>query len=522
MALCVLVGSASMIGVVVPDVSGAMEWSASMVLNTNAETDLDSDYRPELATDGQGNWVCVWHAAVPGAQDRDFDIMVARSSDDGATWSAPAILDAAGADPLEIEDDFSPVVYTDGDGHWIAAWYTYDSRGGTLGDDTDILVSRSTDNGATWTTSAPLNSDATTDHLTYNYCSDTSPRLAYDGNGHWVATFYLRRTNIEDEYDYDIYVSRSSDHGASWSDMQLLHASLSTDSGEDTIPQIAADTAGSWVITYKSTNLVGTNGVDDEDLHFSRSTDNGVTWSAPTALNTDASTDGLRDGYSGGLDILTDGTMWVTVWVRELPPLVDYDLMISRSYDAGITWSPPENLNPDYAVDGGFKDLDPRLGTDGAGNWVVVWDGYYVAYFPWGLDHDPVFMRSDDGTQTWSQPAPVNTHAYIDLSWRDEDPVVVASPHGQWLTVWFSTYNLGGTIGNERDILYATSCVPVIDGDQDCDGDVDLYDFFVFQDCFTTTGPVASQCGNLDFDDDDNVDLDDYAVFQGSLNGPGE
>jgi hypothetical protein len=116
----------------------------------------------------------------------------------------------------------------------------------------------------------------------------------------------------------------------------------------------------------------------------------------------------------------------------------------------------------------------------------------------------------------------VNSHAYTDLTERDEYPMVAASPYGQWITVWFSTYNLGGTIGAERDILYATSCVPVTYGDHDCDGDVDLANFWSFQQCFTMTGPVAGGCEDFDFDGDDNVDLDDYAVFAGSLDGPAE
>jgi hypothetical protein len=304
--------------------------------------------------------------------------------------------------------------------------------------------------------------------------------------------------------------------------LELLHADLADDSGEDARPRIAADTEGNWVVTWVSTNLVGTNGTDDEDVHFSRSTDNGVTWSAPAALQTDASTDGLRDAYSSGLDIFTDGTTWVAVWVRELPPFVDYDLMISRSTDAGVTWSPPENLNPDYAIDGTYKDLDPRLAADGSGSWVVVWDGYYANTLGLGSDHDANFMRSDDNAQTWSLRAVVNSHAYIDGAARDEDPMVVATPHGRWITTWFSTYNLGGTIGSERDILYSTACVPTTFGDHDCNGDVDLYDFSAFQGCFGETGPLAQDCSVFDSDGDDNVDLDDFTLFAAELNGPGD
>ncbi|HUU83895.1 MAG TPA: sialidase family protein [Phycisphaerae bacterium] len=521
--LALLAGIAAVVSVTAAPVTGAMPWSDASALNTNASTDGNvGDYYPHMAHDGQGNWVCVWCAANVSLNPRDFDILVSRSSDDGATWTAPAVLDPLGADPLEVEDDFHPYVYTDGAGHWIAAWYSYETHGGTLGTDIDILVSRSTDNGATWTPSEPLNSDATTDHVDYTYCNDTSPNLAYDGNGHWVAVWYTRRTDTDPD-DYDIYITRSSDHGATWSQLELLHSDLATDLGYDSSPCIAADTSGNWVITWKSDSLIGTNGIGDEDIHFSRSTDNGLNWSAPTALNTDASTDGLRDAYSGGIDLLTDGTVWLVVWVRELPPLVDYDLIISRSTDAGLTWSPPEILNPYYDVDGGGKDLYPRLGADGHGGWVVVWEEYEHFIFPWGSDHDLVFMRSDDGTLTWSDPDVLNSHAYVDLVARDEKPMIAATPQGRWMTIWFSTYDIPGSgIGSERDIFYATSCVPTTAGDHECDGDTDLFDFRAFQACFTVTGPVSSDCLAFDFDGDDNVDGDDYVEFEGAFGGPVE
>src|SRR5262245_9048471 len=48
------------------------------------------NFNPELATDGAGNWVVVWEfeTQAPG----DVDVQFARSSDNGATWTTPALL----------------------------------------------------------------------------------------------------------------------------------------------------------------------------------------------------------------------------------------------------------------------------------------------------------------------------------------------------------------------------------------------------------------------------------------------
>ena len=51
----------------------------------------------------------------------------------------------------------------DGAGNWVAVWYSNENLGGTIGTDNDILVARSSDAGATWTAPAELNTNAATD-----------------------------------------------------------------------------------------------------------------------------------------------------------------------------------------------------------------------------------------------------------------------------------------------------------------------------------------------------------------------
>ena len=78
-----------------------------------------------------------------------------------ATWAAPAALNSNAAVDGTSHDAFIQVT-TDGAGNWVAVWFSNDTLGGTIGADNDILVARSTDNGATWTAPAPLNNSATT------------------------------------------------------------------------------------------------------------------------------------------------------------------------------------------------------------------------------------------------------------------------------------------------------------------------------------------------------------------------
>ncbi len=91
-------------------------------LNTNADSDSDNDIEPNLATDGSGNWVAVWYSNedLGGTIGTDFDILTARSTDNGASWTTPAALNSNAA--ADSASDREPQVTTDGSGNWVAVW----------------------------------------------------------------------------------------------------------------------------------------------------------------------------------------------------------------------------------------------------------------------------------------------------------------------------------------------------------------------------------------------------------------
>jgi hypothetical protein len=68
--------------------------------------------------------------------------------------------------------------------------------------------------------------------------------------------------------------------------------------------------------------------------------------------------------------------------------------------------------------------------------------------------------RSTDKGATWTAAAPLNSNAATD-SGGDEYPQVTTDGAGHWVAVWSSTENLGGTIGGDSDIFYATEGPPV-------------------------------------------------------------
>jgi hypothetical protein len=210
---------------------------------------------------------------------------------------------------------------------------------------------------------------------------------------------------------------------------------------------------GTWMAAWRVLGGMG----NDADLYFSRSVDAGLTWSPPASLNTTAATDSHSDD-SARLATNGQG-VWIAVWWAQNAfggsIGTDMDILFARSLDDGVTWSSPAILNTNAATDEG-NDLLPRVATDGAGRWVAIWVSADSLGGTIGADRDILVSRSTDNGGTWSPPAMVNHYAATDNS-ADDYPELAMSAAGECVAVWLSDNSLGGTIGTDEDILASTS-----------------------------------------------------------------
>jgi Neuraminidase (sialidase) len=359
---------------------GGATWVGQAELNSYAGGDADGDYAPQLATDGQGNWVAVWQSwhSLGGTIGSDADILMARSTDDGVTWTDAAALNTNAAS--DTGHDALPQLATDEQGLWIAVWRSRDSLGDTIGTDYDVLLARSTDAGVTWSAPAPLNTNAASDEF-----DDERPQLTTDGAGTWVAVWeYWGPGRRPGQIELDIRVSRSTDGGATWNSPVALNTNAASDAGDDRAPQLTyglVEVGGqpTWVATWQSGDSLGVTIGADDDILVSRSTDGGVTWTDPAALNANAATDHPFNDRDSSPRLATDGQgNWVAVWqsVNSLGDTIgsDADILFARSMDGGVTWTDPAALNANAATDTvDDADVLPQLTTDGAGTWIAVW-----------------------------------------------------------------------------------------------------------------------------------------------------
>jgi hypothetical protein len=459
-----LVWLAGLVAIVPKQSQGAALFDNLAVLNSTAGSDSSSlDESVRVAGDGAGHWVAVWESTydLGGTIEADYDIFVSHSDDNAVTWSNTVALNSNAADTTSGAGkyDTHPQIATDGAGNWVAVWHGNEDVYGAAGLDYDIFVSRSTDNGTTWTVVAALNSNANTD-----LGDDIDPFIATDGAGHWI-TAWRSDENLGGtiETDRDIFYSISTDNGVNWSAPATLNTNAETDAGDDYRAHLATDGAGNWVAVWFSQENLDGSIETDNDIFVASSSDHGATWSDPAALNSGADSDSGSDNMP---DIATDGAgHWVCVWAstENLGGTIDTDpdMFVSRSADNGATWSPMAVLNSNAATDGANEDK-PDIATHPGGFWLAAWHSWAdLTTGTAGTDQDILSCYSVDSGATWSTVAALNNNADSD-SGSDRIPDVAVDSAGNWLAAWNSSQDLTGSIGTDMDILYSRKPAPPV------------------------------------------------------------
>ncbi len=312
-----------------------------------------------------------------------------------------------------LEEDINVSLASDGAGTWLAAWESDNTLSGTIGSDVDVLMSRSVDDGQTWSIPIALNTTASADSV-----FDGGVILAHDA-GVWIAAWTISGF---------AHTSRSVDGGLTWS----VPLSLGVSGGPN---ELIVSPGSTTLLAFTSADdLGGTIGSDLDVLYF-RSTDAAASWSPAGTINTDAAVDCMSVTCDDGIvDIATDGAgNWLAVWhvASGSEPMRG-----ARSVDDGLTWSAPYDLS---AAVGGVDGRFPKLDTNGSGRWLVAWStfGTNPAWLPQASEPDALYSVSDDLGNTWSQADVINTTAYATESdGEDARPIVRSSGGESWLAVW--------------------------------------------------------------------------------------
>jgi hypothetical protein len=162
--------------------------------------------RPQMHVDQQGTLNMTFRAD-PGAEDEDGRVVVARTDDQGDTWTWNEVDNQV---PTAVWA--YPMLSSSADGTLHLVYEAVPDRGEGPGGTRDIYYQRSSDGGDTWTEPTVIN-DAGPNSLAgqYNANIDVAP------NGRIDVVWYDFR-NGQERFATDTYYTYSTDGGDTWSD----------------------------------------------------------------------------------------------------------------------------------------------------------------------------------------------------------------------------------------------------------------------------------------------------------------
>jgi hypothetical protein len=273
----------------------------------------------------------------PGWLDR---MVCQRSTNGGATWSTGTYTGYNLNDSTKDQDKPWAIVDHTGSSPYqnnmYLAWTEFDDYGSTTaGDSSRILFSKTTDDGATWSTAISISQFSGDCIDEDNTTEGAVPAVGPNGE------VYVAWSNNQ-----MIYFDRSLDGGQTWlaNDIAVATQPVGWDYSIpglfrcNGLPVTACDLSGS---PYNGTIYINwtdqRNGLTDTDVWLSKSTDGGNTWSLPIRVNNDAP--GKHNFMSWMAVDQVTGTIYVVFYDRRNYSNQQTDVYLAYSTDGGITFT---------------------------------------------------------------------------------------------------------------------------------------------------------------------------------------
>lgn len=316
------------------------------------------------------------------------EVLLAKSSDAGVTWSTPVVVNNNSL----LKD--SPVIAVDGQYVYVL-WEGYTILGGIR----TLYLSRSTNGGNTFEAPIQVTDSASP--------TDQFPNMDIGPSG----GIYVVWETVESG-GRDIWMSSSSDRGLSWTAPQQVDDTFASD-GYTQNPDVAVDTSGVIHVVWAESVTGG------RSVFYSAAPNAASPFGTPVTVTPTP----MSNSYiSPSIDTDGGGTVYIA-WSAVPPGLREPDILFAKSVSGGsfstpvIISDPPSDNN---------SHLYPSLRTFGTGRIAVAWmdDRLNLTY------HGVYFASSVDGGTSFSCNSPVDDD--MGVSYYDYDkPSVGVNDKGQ-------------------------------------------------------------------------------------------
>ena len=273
-----------------------------------------------------------------------------------------------------------------------------------------VRAGASLDGGRTWTASSAPFSRCTggspANGNDFERASDPWVSFGPDGTVHQIA-IALTGVSQSPASSGAVLVARSTDGGLTWEPPIALIRDLGPAfNDKESITADPYDARFVYAVWDRLEGLLG-------PTLFARSTDSGRTWEPARAVYDPGPS---KQTINNQLVVLPDGTLVVffTRLVAVSPTISTATLAVIRSTDKGLTWSAPITISP-VQVRGvtdpqsGLAIRDgATLGSISAGRNGVLAAVWQDSRFSGGARDGVAFSRSGDGGLTWTTPVQLN------------------------------------------------------------------------------------------------------------------
>ena len=342
---------------------------------------LDGDeWEPAIAADRVGHVYMIYpqYGGVPGCPGCYSPTMILQmSSDHGQTWSSPKVIDPDGSTSYQVD---AQVTVDPVDGRTVYVAWLQNNK-------SDIRVGKSTDFGASWSFVLADHTNAGTD----------KPILAVRGQDVYVSY----------NHSQTAYVTASHDGGQSFVEVKMnQNAKLgwSLGGGGTVTPD--------GTVYFAWDGYEGNGGASGSvNLYISKSSDHGTTWTTKlldvSTSPPDCSAYSCGWAYLGAAIAMTSdasGNLYA-LWNAGSQPRGPERIYFSKSADAGNTWSPRQDVSTARV---GIYHNFPAIAAAGNGNVRIAWMDARAANGD--INRWNVYFRSSaNGGTSWTPEVDVST-----------------------------------------------------------------------------------------------------------------